>query len=90
MSDPEALVEHARAWIASRNWSGTPSAPALGGLCVLSTPSGLAIVDARALSERRVKVVTVEATPEYAKRYVEHVHNFGGPPYSRSTRKDYQ
>lgn len=63
-------------WIAHRNWSGDPARPHLGALTIVAGERGFAVMTRDATP----KVLSVWPEPEHAKRYVEHVHNFGRPP----------
>lgn len=73
----DELADEAREWVARRNWKRSPYGPALGALYVASG------VGSRPFTVRRLadnEVVSTELTAEHAKRYVEHVYNFGRLP----------
>jgi hypothetical protein len=79
MTPSQRLARESREWIAHRHWKPSPYGPALSGLAVTAAPGGFMVVDITAASP--TPVTPAWPVPEYAKRYVEHVHNFGRPPY---------
>lgn len=72
----------ARECIAHRNWGGTPDAPALAGhyMAPVEDPSTGDIAVGVFRQAAPAFPVYVSRVPEHAKRYIEHVHNFGRPP----------
>ncbi|WP_404433289.1 hypothetical protein LG299_02715 [Microbacterium lacus] len=81
MRNDPTLTRESRQWINQRNWGGSPELPHLGGLAVVAVPNGYGVASLESVRAGTPILAGTWPAPEYAKRYVEHVHNFGRPPY---------
>lgn len=78
-----SLHREARGWVAHRGWRDIDSGPSLAGhyVAVVTNGTAAAVGVFRTSDPAPRSPSHVAKLPEHAKRYVEHVHNFGRPPY---------